>query len=134
MLKVTAWAAKSGGSYASDDDVQAWVKDTDSAVAKGFHPLMQGSANATSYVRLSAAATAEKGTFADGTGTDTSITGAMQAARARAQAGLWFADWYLAAYNNEWDAHVGRVADKANVADWATAREIGKAEVLVANA
>jgi hypothetical protein len=129
MLKVTAWKTKAASAYVAGDDVESWVKDTDSAVAKGFHPLMQGSGNATSYVRLAADATTEKGTFANGNaGTDTSITGAMQSTRARAQAGLWFADWYLAAYNNEWDNHVGRETDKANVGDWSTNREIGKAE------
>lgn len=128
MLKVTAWKTKTASAgYNASNDVYTWVTTADGITgAEKFHPLMQGSANAESYVRLKADADTQKGSF-DAASGNTAVTGAMQAARARAQVNLWFADWYLAAYNNEWTVNIGKEADKASDASWAT-RDIGTAE------
>lgn len=129
MVKVTAWKAAGGDNFDGSTDLYTWVKTTDGVAAEQFHPLMQGSDNATSYVSLNIAADAAQGNFDHATeATNTAITATQQTNRAVAQVDLWFADWYLAAYNNELTAHVGVEADKASVSDWLTAREIGKAE------
>lgn len=131
MITVASWKTKGGANYQAGDQY-SWVVWTDSANAGEFHPLIQNSANANSYVRISAAADTAKGDFGTGGGSDVSITAAMQTARATAQVNLWFADWYLAAFNAEWD-YVGRAANKATQGDWGTNTEIGKAETTVAS-
>lgn len=133
MVKVAGWKTKGGAQYSSADDYFSWVGTTDSASAGQFHPLMQGSANANSYVRIKADADTAQDGFGDGGGSDKSITAAMQTSRAAAQANIWFADWYLAAYNNELENYIGIEANKASLSDWSTQYEIGKAEAVVAS-
>lgn len=75
MITVASWKTKGGGSYAAGDEY-SWVVWTDSANAGEFHPLIQSSANANSYVRISAAADTAKANFGNGGAGDVSITAA----------------------------------------------------------
>lgn len=136
MTAVACWKVKGASAYASGDAITGCnTKDGSFTGTAGnggehFNPLMQGSGNANSYVRVAADATTAKGTFADGTSNDISITGAMQAARARAQANLWFADWVLTALDEDW-VLTGKEANRTTEAGatW-NGRTLGAAEVV----
>lgn len=136
MTAAACWKVKGAAAYASGDAITGCTtKDgafTGTAGNGGehFNPLMQGSGNANSYVRVAIDATTAKGTFADGTANDISITAAMQAARAKAQANLWFADWVLTALDEDW-VLTGKEANRTTEAGatW-NGRTLGAAEVV----
>lgn len=109
VKQMTYWkaAGSDSGSYASGttDTHSTWVayKDGGFTGTEKFHPLINGSGNANSWVRLDADSTAAKvATFADGTANDTSITAAMQTARAAAQVNMWCNTWMGTALDEAW--------------------------------
>lgn len=73
MVKVAAWNLKAATNYAANTDEFAWVEFQDSATQGAWHPLIQGSANAKSWVRYSLAAETARGTFGDGDNADVAI-------------------------------------------------------------
>lgn len=82
MMKVACWKTQSGAgnAFAAGDSFESsWCHfnnaNQDSPTGgQHFHPLIQGIDEPRSLVSIAATATSAKGTFGDGTGSDTSIT------------------------------------------------------------
>lgn len=149
MMKVACWKTQSGSSntvFAGADSFEgSWCHFNNAnqdapTGGQHFHPLIQGIGNPRALVSIDATALAAKGTFGDGTGSDTSITVALQVARATAQVNLWFADWVSTALDEDW-VLTGKAANKASeltsptplAGDTWYTRTIGAAEFTVAS-
>jgi len=113
VKQMTYWkaAGSDSGSYATGttDTHSTWVayKDGTFTGTEKFHPLINGSANANSWVRIDAdATTAKVATFDNGNtdtpSTDTAITSTAQTARAGAQVNLWYNSWMGTALDEGW--------------------------------
>jgi hypothetical protein len=133
MMKVACWKDSTGspaGTFVAGDEY-AWCHYNDGITgSQKFNYLLQGSANANSYIRVAADATTAQAGFGGGvSGTDKSISAAMQTAKAAAQVNLWFADWVSTALTEDLTLTGNETNKAAEVtADTWKNRTIGAAE------